>query len=100
MNRRAFLETLLGSAAALTLDPERLLWLPGEKTVFIPPSIRLIPINIAQTQLGEFHNGLSSPSDWITYQSFGAMDTHCQLAYLRHVERVQNLFGVELERVS
>lgn len=38
MNRRAFLRTLLGSAAALTLDPERLLWVPGAKTIFLPSS--------------------------------------------------------------
>jgi hypothetical protein len=33
MNRRSFLSSLL---AAATLDPERLLWIPGERTIFVP----------------------------------------------------------------
>ena len=33
MNRRSFIGTLLG---ALAIDPERLLWVPGKKTIFIP----------------------------------------------------------------
>lgn len=35
MNRRAFLSTI----AAATLDPERLLWEPGKKKIFIPPAV-------------------------------------------------------------
>jgi hypothetical protein len=34
MNRRAFLASL---AAALALDPERALWVPGKKLISIPP---------------------------------------------------------------
>ncbi len=47
MNRRAFLGwlggTAAGVAAASALDVERLLWVPGEKTIFLPPdrAIRL-----------------------------------------------------------
>lgn len=43
MNRRGFLQLLglaaLGLAAApvLALDPERRLWVPGAKTIFLPP---------------------------------------------------------------
>ena len=37
MNRRHFITSLLGGAAALAFDPERLLWVPGMKTIFIPP---------------------------------------------------------------
>lgn len=41
MNRRSFL-SLLGSgalgAAAHTLDLDRLLWVPGKKTIFLPPA--------------------------------------------------------------
>ena len=37
MNRRSFLSGFIGAAAALTLDPERLLWVPGAKTIFVPP---------------------------------------------------------------
>jgi len=36
MNRRGFLAMLGGTAAAATLDPERLLWVPGRKTISIP----------------------------------------------------------------
>ena len=40
MNRRGFLQTLAaglaGTVAAHTLDLERLLWVPGEKSIFIP----------------------------------------------------------------
>jgi hypothetical protein len=34
--RRGFLGALAGAAAALTLDPERLLWRPGAKLISIP----------------------------------------------------------------
>ena len=33
MNRRSFLASLL---TPLVLDPEKLLWVPGAKTIFIP----------------------------------------------------------------
>ena len=37
MNRRGFIAGLFGAAGALTLDPERLLWVPGARRIFIPP---------------------------------------------------------------
>lgn len=40
MNRRRFFESLLGGAiAAHQLDIDKLLWVPGEKTIFIPPHV-------------------------------------------------------------
>lgn len=43
MNRRHFLQILTSSAvAAYAFDPEKLLWTPGEKTIFIPPARSLI----------------------------------------------------------
>ena len=36
MNRRAFLSVLGTGAAGMTLDPERLLWVPGAKRIFLP----------------------------------------------------------------
>lgn len=36
MNRRGFLSALFGAAAAPALDPERLLWVPGRRRIFIP----------------------------------------------------------------
>lgn len=36
MNRRVFLSTLAAVVAGAALDPERLLWRPGAKTIFLP----------------------------------------------------------------
>jgi hypothetical protein len=41
VNRRGFLRALglasAGAAAGLVLDPDKLLWVPGAKTFFLPP---------------------------------------------------------------
>lgn len=37
MKRRDFLRFLLATPIALQLDVEKLLWVPGEKTIFLPP---------------------------------------------------------------
>ena len=37
MDRRSFLSGFLGAAAAIAFDPERLLWVPSAKTIFLPP---------------------------------------------------------------
>ena len=39
MNRRGFFSVLAGMAATATLDPERLLWVPGKKLISIPKPI-------------------------------------------------------------
>ncbi len=39
MNRRGFLGALLGTAAGLALDPEKLLWVPGKKLISIPKPV-------------------------------------------------------------
>lgn len=36
MNRRGFLGAMLGAVAGATLDPERLLWVPGRKVYSVP----------------------------------------------------------------
>jgi len=36
ITRRGFLQTFGLAAAAFSMDPERLLWVPGAKTIFIP----------------------------------------------------------------
>lgn len=47
-DRRGFLKTLIGAGLVAAADPERLLWVPGEKAIFIPSppslgiSIRII----------------------------------------------------------
>jgi len=48
MNRRGFLGSLATLAAGLVLDPERLLWVPGQKTIFLPP----IPVFGANPNIG------------------------------------------------
>lgn len=49
LNRRGFLGLLAGAAAGATLDPERLLWVPGKKLISIPkpkqPLLTLIEIS-------------------------------------------------------
>ena len=39
MNRRSFLRLLVIGAIAETIDVERLLWIPGQKTIFLPKTI-------------------------------------------------------------
>ena len=36
MDRRQFINTLTVLTATAVLDPERLLWVPGQKTIFLP----------------------------------------------------------------
>jgi hypothetical protein len=40
MDRRQFMSTFAAFAAAAQLDPERLLWEPGKKTIVVPRVIR------------------------------------------------------------
>ena len=43
INRRQFIQLISsGAAAAYTMDLDKLLWVPGEKTIFIPPPRQLI----------------------------------------------------------
>jgi len=37
-DRRAFLRAFGLGAVGIALDPERLLWVPGRKRIFLPPS--------------------------------------------------------------
>lgn len=48
MNRRGFLGGLAGLAAGMVLDPEKLLWVKGAKTIFIPEAAPLqrIPVGV------------------------------------------------------
>lgn len=41
MNRRAFLATLAAGLAGAAADPERLLWVPGRRKIFIPQPPRI-----------------------------------------------------------
>lgn len=39
MKRRGFLGTVLAGVAGFALDPDMVLWVPGEKTIFIPKPV-------------------------------------------------------------
>lgn len=43
MNRRGFLGAMGIAVAAAVLDPELALWIPGKKTIFIPPAVVKAP---------------------------------------------------------
>ena len=71
MERRDFLRQLLtgsaGAAAALTFDPERLLWVPGAKTFFLPSET-------------EFHH-LITP-EWVTREVLQMFKNNLKMANL------------------
>jgi hypothetical protein len=46
MHRRNFLQNLIVVASVFTVDPERLLWVPGQKKIFIPPEPHIQSIGI------------------------------------------------------
>src|SRR5262245_25500931 len=57
MNRRDFLKILSASSAALVLDPEKLLWVPGEKKIFLPPDeVLMTHTTILEGALGLYHD--------------------------------------------
>ncbi len=57
MNRRGFLGGLFGTVAALTLDPEKLLWVPGKKLISIPKRNQILTIEMVSfAMLKVLHN--------------------------------------------
>jgi hypothetical protein len=55
MNRRGFLGTLLGATAVMALDPEKLLWVPGQKKIFVPkPKMITVTFCIDKQYIIEF----------------------------------------------
>jgi len=46
LHRRDFLIRASMAAAALALDPERLLWVPGQKTIFLPTPRRNVELYV------------------------------------------------------
>jgi len=67
MNRRAFLASL-GGAAALALDPERALWVPGAKLISIPAPRVLVP-----------ETWVIPPGGRVSYQEFSWEELRCGL---------------------
>ena len=64
VNRRGFLAALLGTGAAMTLDPERLLWRPGAKLISIPVKSDLICTNQIAFWKARFRNHPSFGRRW------------------------------------
>jgi hypothetical protein len=44
MNRRDFLKLLLSAPIAYELDIDKLLWVPGQKTIFLPSPKKILTI--------------------------------------------------------
>lgn len=79
MNRRGFLKFLgLGAAAAviapeLVLDPERVLWIPGAKTFFLPSGgLQVIDVFRGGRRGGKLNTLLTI--DWITQESLRVLE--------------------------
>lgn len=68
MNRRHFLSMLATAAAGIALDPERALWTPGAKTIFLPP---VRPVELATT-VSQWDAGLFAVGDIITIEGWYA----------------------------
>lgn len=47
LSRRHFLGSLLAAAPAMLLDPERLAWVPGQRTFFLPSSRAAVCVSLA-----------------------------------------------------
>jgi hypothetical protein len=78
MNRRAFLGALGAAIAGATLDPERLLWVPGRKRIFIPapqPAVFLPPFFVAIVPRGQYRFSIwQNPESWgdLVYRGAGS----------------------------
>jgi hypothetical protein len=64
VNRRDFLRALIAAAPALAsasavLDLDRMLWVPGEKTIFLPPVVSI------ESKCNQF-----LAPDWVAQQAF------------------------------
>jgi hypothetical protein len=57
MQRRGFLKSLLGASAAMTLDPERLLWVPGTKLISLPKPVTIYPAGTNDAMVFHYENG-------------------------------------------
>lgn len=49
--RRDFLKLLAVGVGSLTIDPERILWVPGQKTIFLPSGKNLSYSSIIATEM-------------------------------------------------
>lgn len=101
MDRRQFIKLIASSAvAAYALDPDKLLWVPGEKKIFIPPAKRLIyaselleselnSFGVAVRDLSEFHSFFYNVIEGQPYKDRGQT--------YRHVEIYEEIKGLHYE---
>ena len=86
MTRRSFLGRAAAMTAAMTLDPERLLWVPGQKTFFLPSQAIVTATSMAEAlELGFIAVIPNGHGGWarMEIRVDGANDG------LTHVERLQ-----------
>src|SRR3990167_8945304 len=73
MNRRSFLSMLGVGTAATIFDPERLLWVPGAKSIFIPkPYVPTTFVDVVNGVLG-FCNGIPIPLKAVVTDTIGPL---------------------------
>lgn len=53
LDRRSFLQSFATAVGVAAIDPEKLLWKPGEKIIFIPPSPKLINVDLELFRVGD-----------------------------------------------
>ena len=72
MDRRSFL-SMLGVGVAATFDPERLLWVPGVKTIFIPkPYVPTTFVDVFSGTMG-ICNGIPIPLKAVNQATMGPL---------------------------
>lgn len=90
MNRRGFLRVLGLGAAAIAVDPEQLLWTPGQKTFFLPSlvtpprALDLATLDDAIAIVARRGNQLVTP-EWITREALQVLRK--QLTVMQRIDR-------------
>lgn len=85
MNRRSFLAWLGGTAAGVaavasgTLDVDRLLWVPGEKTILLPDSPSIVEYEEAAEYLQNLPANKFMTIDWISRDMLAAMENNLKV---------------------
>jgi len=92
MERRTFLASLIATAV---LDSERLLWVPGRKTISIPaPAREWVWINLRETRAsGFFSNGGRYPGDVVDFLPVDELDGICLRAFADFKKFCVQTFG-------
>lgn len=62
MDRRGFLKLLAAGTTGLVLDPEKLLWVPGKKKIFLPA---ITPVSLYGIP---YHFSNACAGQWIGFQ--------------------------------